>query len=124
LKLKFPETYRHLIEAGINEDYTMGYASAPGFRAGTCNPFYWFDLEKNEKTSLKIFPITYMEGTFIEDLKLFPDESSAIINNLMNTVKQYNGVFVPLWHNHTVSDTLLWKNWKCVFEKSLEVDSN
>jgi hypothetical protein len=33
LRLELPVTYRKLIEQGIEEDYTMGYNTYPGFRA-------------------------------------------------------------------------------------------
>jgi hypothetical protein len=120
LKLNFPSTYRHLIEVGLKEDYTMGYASAPGFRAGTCTPFFWFDLEKNSPTQLKIFPITYMEGSLGEDLKLTPTDAQNKIESLTETVKQYRGCFVCIWHNHTVNDKFFWKGWKQVFENNLQ----
>ena len=120
LKLNFPSTYRHLIEAGIKEDYSMGYASAPGFRAGTCTPFYWFDLEKNNTTQLKLFPITYMEGSLGEDLKLTPSDAEHKIDSLMETVKQYKGCFICIWHNHTVNNQFFWKGWKLIFENNLQ----
>jgi hypothetical protein len=120
LKLKFPSTYHHLIETHIKEDYSMGYASAPGFRAGTCTPFYWFDLEKNSTTQLKLFPITYMEGSLGEDLKLTPSDAQIKINSLTETVKQYKGHFICIWHNHTVNDQFFWKGWKQVFENNLQ----
>jgi len=34
LRVKFPETYRAFIQAGITDDYTMIYASQSGFRTG------------------------------------------------------------------------------------------
>nr|MBA4140094.1 hypothetical protein [Segetibacter sp.] len=46
IRMKLPATYRLLIEAGITEDYSMGYGSINGFRASYCLPYKWFDLEK------------------------------------------------------------------------------
>jgi hypothetical protein len=56
LRLRLPETYRSLIELDIKEDYTMGYASRPGFRAGICSPFNFYDLDQEKETPLRIFP--------------------------------------------------------------------
>ena len=120
LKLYFPSTYRHLIETGIKEDYTMGYASAPGFRASTCTPFYWFDLEKNNVTELKIFPFTYMDGSLGEDLKLSPYDAQDKIDSLTEIVKQYKGCFICIWHNHTVNNQFFWRGWRLVFENNLQ----
>lgn len=120
LKLNFPETYRTLIQIGIKEDYTMGFASHPGFRAGTCSSFYWFDLKDNAASILKIFPTTYMDGSFIEDLQMTPGAAEEKIFSLIETVKKYNGCHVSIWHNHTVSNQLLWEGWKAVFENSLQ----
>src|SRR5205814_2896242 len=53
LKLSLPETYRNLIELDITEDYTMGYAFQPGFRASICMPFNFYDLDNEIETKLK-----------------------------------------------------------------------
>ena len=66
LRFILPETYNSLIAAGITEDYSMGFSDVPGFRAGTCKPFYFYDLKNEKSPGLKIFPITLMEGNFME----------------------------------------------------------
>jgi hypothetical protein len=116
LKLRFPQTYQQLLAAGFKEDYSMGFASYPGFRAGICVPFYWFDLSTNEATTLRIFAVTVMEGTFIDDLFLNATEASAVVNRLFETVKSHNGLFVCIWHNHTLSNLEKWNSWKEMFE--------
>ena len=45
LRIELPETYQNLVDLEIKEEYSMGYASHYGFRAGTCTPFYFYDLD-------------------------------------------------------------------------------
>jgi len=116
LKLKLPQSYRALIEVGIKEDYSMGFADAYGFRAGTSFPFYFFDLEKNIQTELKIFPITYMDGTLNQYLGLSIDESKQVVLELKKQVKEVGGMFIPLWHNETIGEKGEWQNWLEVFD--------
>jgi hypothetical protein len=111
LKLTFPGTYNNLIEAGITEDYTMCFADKPGFRAGTCKPFYFYDLKQEKKTSLKIFPVTCMEGTFINYMRLSPDAALENMISLIKEVKKVNGIFISIWHNHTISETPEYSKW-------------
>lgn len=120
LKLQLPQTYRNLIAIGIREDYSMGYASHPGFRAGTCTPFYWFDLEQDTATDLKIYPVVYMENAYAEDLGMPPEKALRHMITLTDTVRFYNGCHISIWHNHSVNDALLWKGWRSVFEQSLQ----
>jgi len=119
LRLDLPGTYRQLIANGIKEDYSMGYATYPGFRAGTCSEFNWFDLGRNQCTDLRIKPVTWMEGTFAEDLSLSPGEAWKMMKKLLHTVYEYNGHFIPIWHNHTIAETGLYKGWRAVFEQML-----
>jgi hypothetical protein len=117
LRLNFPKTYRRLIKAGITEDYSMGYSAQPGFRAGICTPYYFYDLKKEKTTNLLIVPFQIMDGTFLHYLRLSPEDAFVEIENIMTEVKNVGGTFVSVWHNETVTDTGLWKGYQQVFEK-------
>ena len=72
LKFTLPESYQILLKAGIKQDYSMGFVDRIGFRAGTCTPFNFYDLEKECTTDLKIFPFAYMDGVLNDKLKYTP----------------------------------------------------
>ena len=116
LKLTMPATYQQLIKNGIQNDFTMGYHDTYGFRAGTSKPFLFFNLKENEETNLRLFPFAIMEGTLNDVMRLNIDESKKIISGLINVVCKYEGIFIPLWHNSTLSDKDGWKGWRNVFE--------
>lgn len=120
LKLSLPETYRNLLEASIQKDFTMGYYLYYGFRAGTCNPFYFFDLQANKATELLLYPFAVMDGTLNDVLKLSPENAKQIVSQLIDTVKKYKGVFIPLWHNSTLSESDNWTGWRTVFEHTIK----
>lgn len=120
LILRFPETYRGLIEMGIKEDYSMGYASYPGFRAGTSSLFNFYDLTAEYETDLVIFPFAAMDVTLQQYLSLTPHEALDRIKNISQQVKQAEGTFLSLWHNESLSGQGIWKGWREVFEGMVE----
>ena len=119
LKFRLPGTYCSLIAAGVTEDYSMGFSEMAGFRAGTCKPFYFYDLEKEEVTGLKIFPVTLMEGAFMES-KTDLAQSLLQVLNLISEVKKVQGTFISIWHNHTVSETSEYREWKNIHNKMIQ----
>lgn len=118
---RFPQTYQNLIIAGIKNDYTMGYTSRYGFRAGIASPFYFYDLYYECETDLKLFPFCSMDITPMFYFKL--NVKQAIDKNLelLNKVKSVNGTFVSLWHNESISGTGRWQGgWAKVYEHLLK----
>jgi hypothetical protein len=121
LKLEFPATYRNLIECDITDDYTMGYASEPGFRAGTCHTYRFFDLEYDCLAPLYIHPFVVMDATLNFYRKFRPEEVMSYVGPLIREVKNVNGRFTLLWHNETLSGKKPWEGWKDVYEEIVKV---
>jgi Txe/YoeB family toxin of Txe-Axe toxin-antitoxin module len=115
LKLTLPGTYNSLIDQGITEDYTMGFASALGFRASICTPFSFYDLDTELTLPIKIFPFSVMDSTLLYYLKLSPQQSLKQIIELIQEVKNVGGTFISLWHNDTFSNYKQWKGWQNLY---------
>jgi hypothetical protein len=123
LKLTLPETYRRLLDAGITDDYTMGYADQIGFRAGVAIPFNWYDIENETITDLKIHSFQVMDVTLQQYLKLSPDEAIAAVKPLIESIKTLGGTFTTLWHNSSLSETNEWCGWRAVYENIVQMAS-
>jgi hypothetical protein len=120
LRLELPVSYHKLIDAGIIEDFSMGYSTEDGFRAGICVPFHWYDLTKEIETSLVIYPVCFMEGIYGEIKDLSPGEAWTRMEKMIDTVSHYHGKPVVAWHNHTVTDQGEWKGWQEIFSKMIQ----
>ena len=121
LRFNLPETYQQLIDLEIDEEYSMGYAINVGFRASTCTPFYFYDLDFEIQTPLKVFPFALMDTTLNDYLKLTPKQSLGKIRDLRNEIKAVNGTFITLFHNESLSNYLRWKGWKRLYESMLKI---
>ena len=120
LLFQFPHSYERLIKIGITEDYTMGYASRSGFRAGICTPYYFFNIKKNEVTPLKIFPFAFMDSTFAHYQKVDSETALNEIRQLMRSVYETGGTFYGLWHNSSFTGLREWKDYSRVLETVAE----
>jgi hypothetical protein len=120
LMLKFPQTYRTLIENDITDDYTMGFTEDVGFRAGTCSTFLFYDLEREVTTKLRVHPFAVMDATLQYYMKLKPEEGLLVINSLIEEVKKVNGTFTSLWHNESLSNFFPWEGWQHVYEEMVK----
>ncbi len=119
LRFTFPETCRILELAGIENDYSMGFADNTGFRAGTSHPFLFYDLERERMSTLKLFPFVVMDRTLKDYMSLNPEKATDILSDIVHTIKKEGGYFIPVWHNDSLSDHGEWKGWKEVYRKLL-----
>jgi hypothetical protein len=121
LMLKFPNTYRNLLERDITDDYSMGFANEVGFRAGTCSPFNFYDLDFESETSLRIHPFAAMDATLNLYMNLSPEAAVQKVKELVDETRKVGGVFISLWHNETLSDEKQWKGWRAVYEEIIRI---
>ncbi|MBL7730322.1 MAG: polysaccharide deacetylase family protein [Chitinophagaceae bacterium] len=117
IRLSLPETYRRLVEAGIKEDFSMGYGSINGFRASVASPFYWYDLEKDEATCLLLYPFCYMEANSFYEQQLTPEQAFKEMQHYYEEIKKVNGTLITIWHNTFLGTDEKFKGWREVYSK-------
>ena len=120
LRMNLPRSYQKLIELDISDDYTMGFASQAGFRAGIADTFRFYDLENDMVTNLRVHPFALMDGTMRDYLNLDVETSLALAKQLIDEVKAVGGTFIYLTHNETLGGEKRWVGWPEMYRKLLE----
>ncbi|HLT32792.1 MAG TPA: polysaccharide deacetylase family protein [Aquaticitalea sp.] len=118
-KLNLPESYRNLIELEVKQDYTMGYINLLGFRAGTCTPFQFYDLDFEIQTPLQINPFHLYDSALLSRTSLLDKKEE--MQRLIAEIKKVNGTFAPVFHNHSFSNEEQWRGFRELF--SIVLDS-
>lgn len=111
LRLRLPDTYRALIAASILHDYSMGFAARPGYRAGTTEPFRWYDLEREQVSHLWVHPFAVMDVTLKQYLGLSAKEAGEKLHTMQSYCRQEGLSFSTLWHNSSFSAVHGWGGW-------------
>ena len=119
LRMTLPRSYQRLIELDIKDDYTMGYASQVGFRAGTATTFRFYDLENDSVTPLRIHPFAVMDGTLRDYLNLGVKDSYNTTLKLIDEVRKVQGTFIYLTHNETLGGQKRWAGWPEMYRNLL-----
>lgn len=115
--VNLPEIYRNLVELEIEKDYTMVFENEVGFRAGTCTPFLFYDLDSEIKTPLMIHPIAITTKSLN---KKHDSEINKIFNSVFNLVEKVNGTFSMLFSNRDFRASEKNKIWRSIFSERLQ----
>lgn len=99
--LELPDHYHNLCELEIFNDYSMGYPQSPGFRASTCTPFLFYDINLEITTPLLIHPYAF-HSNILEKRPLA--EMKSEVAKMLHEVKLVNGNFKAVFKNQDFSE--------------------
>lgn len=117
LRLRVPDTWELLAQAGFKYDTTLGYSDSIGFRNGMCHPFRPLNLNTNREINITEIPLAVMDATLTGCTK--PAQALNQIKGLINRVEEYNGVLTILWHNDVFSCPFK-ERWAKLYESILK----
>lgn len=106
LRFDIRSTPELLLQNGILADFSMGFASTPGFRAGTSQPFYYYDLKEEKSKDLLFVPFCAMDGAYTVYEKIDPQTAYKSMLELANEVKKVEGLFISVYHERSFSNHL------------------
>lgn len=96
-RVNIPATYRNLVDAEFTDDFSMGYTHQIGFRAGTCTPFYFYDINLEIQQPLKVHPFALFDYSLINMKK--QDEVFEVMDDIYREVKRLKGQLVVVFSN-------------------------
>lgn len=112
LRCRIPGTFRTALMLGTREEHSMGCHDRLGFRAGTCTPYQWYDLQRDTSTDLIVHPFCVMDNTLREKLRLSPDEAIHEVRAMIAAVRGVQGTFTGLWHESFLARTGADHPWR------------
>jgi len=96
-RVDVPDSYRNLIDAEFTDDYTMGYTHETGFRAGTCTPFYFYDINLEIRQPIRVHPFAMHDYAFASMQNR--EEILDKISKIYEEVKKVEGEFITVFSN-------------------------
>lgn len=115
LRLRFPESFIELNQINIKTDQSVGYYDRPGFLSSTCQPYYFFDVLKNQSLPIKIQPFYWMDSMNKYYRNLGIDDEREELAQLKELVRKYKGRFSVVFHN----DSMTEKRYRLLFKSLL-----
>jgi len=110
--LSLPDNYRNLIELEVEKDFSMVYENQSGFRASSCTPFLFYDLDYEIVSPLLIHPIA-LTTLALNGQK--ESEVTQVIEDLIASVKKVNGTFSMVFTNRDFNSKKINKKWRHLF---------
>ena len=118
LRFSAPKTWQMWEAAGLQEDSTLGYPEAEGFRCGICHDFPVFDTIQRKMLNLREKPLIAMDVTLAQYRHYSPEQAAERLFQLRREVEKHGGDFTLLWHNSSWNSPF-WEDWKVVFLDSM-----
>ncbi len=116
IKLAMPQTFRLLLDAGITEDYSVGYGSINGFRASVASSFYWYDLVNEQITGLRLHPFCFMDANSFFEQQHTPEQAFEELLHYQAECKKVNGKMITIFHNNFLGTGKEFYGWRKMYE--------
>ncbi len=117
IQFTLPQTFEKLIEAGITDDYSMGYGSINGFRASFSSPFLWYNLAQEKISTLLLHPFCFMDANSFYEQKQTAEESYNELTHYLKVCKEINGQLVTIFHNQFLGTEKTFAGWKEIYSR-------
>jgi hypothetical protein len=103
LRWQLPHTLRTLQTLGFTEEHSLGFSDRVGFRVGTCTPFPWYDMEREEETALMLWPFAAMDSALLDRQGSTVPQMLGSMKRMSDAVRAVQGTFVSVWHDRYLS---------------------
>ncbi|MEI8279006.1 MAG: polysaccharide deacetylase family protein [Bacteroidota bacterium] len=111
IKFVIPKTPIKLIKKGIKDDYSLGYGSHLGFRAGTGQSFRWYDIGYETISPIRIHPFCFMDTTAKYEMGLSVIDAFTQLDLMKRSLQRANSQLVTIFHNFSLGTDPEWKGW-------------
>lgn len=99
--LLLPDNYKNMAELEFKNDYSMGYPEAFGFRAGTCTPFLFYDINLEVTMPLLVHPYAIN----IQAVDTIPKaEVENEVKGIVAATKAAEGTLIAIFSNADFSE--------------------
>jgi len=108
--------------AGLTADSTAGFNRNVGLRFGTSLPFFWFDVEAQQRGDVLEVPLVVQEGALFASNSLELDASAAVavVKDLIDKIAAVHGVVTLLFHPDSFIDEVYISLYRWCIEYGLQ----
>jgi hypothetical protein len=110
-----------LNNTNLKYDSTFGFAESAGFRSSFCLPYFLYDIENDQQTSVIEIPLIFMDTSLRlkNYMNLSHEEITALSSKLIGEIKKNKGLFTINWHN-TMFSNLKEPGWDEIFNSIVD----
>jgi hypothetical protein len=102
LRFRAGETWRIQAGAGLDEDESLGFADAIGYRAGTARSFGAWDIVAGGPLPVRVIPLHVMDVTLLQRMSSPLHERLAAVAAMAGRTRRHGGNLSLLWHNSSL----------------------
>jgi hypothetical protein len=78
--------------------------------------FFWYDLENEAVTTLRLHPFCFMEANSFYEQKQSTYDTLKEMMAYYQIVKKVEGRFITIWHNTFLGTDKKFEGWRNVYE--------